>query len=260
LEGNKTKFKTILKCGVSTLNSDKNKMKKNYCFGLIGAIILTLLFMSACSTQDEPGDDNNDSTTKKEPTLLQVEAEISRNFGYSNNERAIWVLYYVSVSYNGAQTNDAVVTVNGINVPRIDGFTDGWYELSGFNSETPTYIPTNTYTVSVTFGGITYTETLQAPGGFTANADYSQVQWEKTGSSGLLSVAPLFGETTYCVPKTTPSILTSPQTIPSTAFPTSGTYVITLIQQNITEKTFGALSGYNCYLKVQDAISWRITK
>lgn len=216
--------------------------------------------MSSCSTQGEPGDDNTDSTTKKEPTLLQVDVHISRNLGYSNGQRATWVTYNASIYYAGAKTNDAVVTVNGENVPRVAGFTDGWYELFGFNSETPTYIPTNTYTVSVTFGGITYTETLKAPGGFTANADYSKVQWVENGKYGCLDVQYLFGSHTYGVPKTRPQILTSPQTIPSTAFPTSDTYEILLSQQNMIENAFGTLSGDHCSFVVEDYITWRVTK
>jgi hypothetical protein len=235
-------------------------MKKNRYFWLVGAIASILLFVSSCSSKDKIGDDKTDSPTKKEPTLLQVDAEISRGVAYSLGQPCTTISYNASVSYDGAKVNNAVVTVNGINVPRVVSFTDGWYELSGFNSSTPTYIPTNTYTVSVTYDGKTYTETLKAPGGFTANADYSKVQWVENGKYGWLTVAHLFGSNSFVLPKASPVILTSPQTIPTKAFPTADTYVISLKQQNIVENAFGTLSGDNCDLVLEDYIEWRVTK
>lgn len=235
-------------------------MNKNRYSGVVGILALILLFVSSCSSEDEIGDGKTDSNTKKEPTLLQVDAEISRSTAYSDGQPRTSVEYFATISYNGVKVNNAVVTVNGINVPRIDGFTDGWYDLSDLTNNMPMYTTSSTYTVSVTYDGKTYTETLKAPGGFTANADFSKVQWAENGKYGWLDVSYLFGSKTFTTPRVSPEILKSPQTIPTTAFPTTGTYQISLRQQNTVEKAFGTLSGDNCCLVIEDYIEWRVTK
>lgn len=108
--------------------------------------------------------------------------------------------------------------------------------------------------------GKTYTESMKAPGGITANADYSNIQWTVNGTLGTLDVYHLYGSSTYTKPAAKPGLLVSPQPIPATAYPSAGQYTVHVLQQSIKDKAFGTLSGERCHILVEDFIEWRITK
>jgi hypothetical protein len=190
-------------------------------------------------------------------TPVQVEAEITRSVLYDGTTN---IEYDFSIWNNNVLTNNAIVTVNGVNIPRVIGFIDGYYDLREYSSPSASYVPGTTYNVSVTYGGKTYTEIMKAPGGFTANSDYSKIQWAQNGTYATLDVYHLFGSTTYTVPSARPSALTSPQTIPATAYPSAGQYTVHTWVQNIKKKSFGTLSGDNCYMLITDFVEWRVTK
>jgi hypothetical protein len=190
-------------------------------------------------------------------TPVQVEATVDRLWrddGYVN------LGWSVSVMNNGIPVNNAIVSVNGINLPKASGFIDGWYALLDSDSPRPTYVPGLEYVVSVQLNGTTYTDSMTTPGDFMANADYTQVQWAHDGIYTGLEVRHLFGSTTYSAPPSSPAALTSPQVIPASAYPSPGTYVISIGTQNIKNHSFGSLRGENCYLNVHDGREWRIVK
>jgi len=188
--------------------------------------------------------------------LTEIKADISRvcrSDGYTE------IQYYVDITNNGVEVGTATVSVNGINIQNVGGFGPN-YTLREYDNPSASYVPGQDYTVSVQYNGNTYTDTIKAPGGFSSNTDYTQVQWLYNGKYGTLDTAYLYGSTTYTTPSAKPSSLLSPRTIPSTAYPTTGTYTVTLWQQNIKENTFGSLSGANCRINITDAIVWKITK
>jgi hypothetical protein len=188
--------------------------------------------------------------------LTEITADISRicrDDGYTEIE------YYVDITNNGIEVGNATVSVNGINIPNIGGFAP-FYDLREYDNPSASYVPGQDYTVSVQYNGNTYTDTIKAPGGFSSNTDYTQVQWLYNGKYGTLDVAHLYGSTTYTIPSARPLALLSPRTIPSSAYPTTDTYTVTLWQQNIKENTFGSLSGAKCHINITDAIVWKISK
>jgi hypothetical protein len=225
--------------------------KINSCFVI--CLVAALTSISSC-TKDSSG---QDSPEKVVTTPVQVEAEISRSILYDGNTS---IEYYFTVWDNNVLVNSASITVNGTNVPRIIGFIDGYYDLREYNSPSASYVPGATYNVSVTYGGKTYTESIKAPGGFTANSDYSKIQCGFNGTYGTLDVYHLYGSTTYTTPSARPSLLTSPQSIPATAYPSAGQYTVHVWEQNSKKKAFGTLSGDNCSILATDFVEWRITK
>ena len=191
------------------------------------------------------------------PTPLQIQVHISREW---RSDGYIAIEYSASIMNNGIYVNNAIVTVNGFNVPRIVGFIDGYYDLREYDTPSPNYVPGQDYTVVVQYDGNVYTDTMKAPGGFTSNTDLTQVQWVQNGMYGTLEVAHLYGSTTYTIPYAKPGALSSPQSIPSSAYPSAGTYTVSLWAQNIKDSSFGSLSGDNCYLNITDYKGWQITK
>jgi hypothetical protein len=226
-------------------------MKKNN-FCIVTSLLAALTVISSCTK-----DSQQDLPEKVITTPVQIEAEISRSVLFDGNTN---IEYYFTVWDNNVLVNSAVITVNGITVPRIIGFFDGYYDLREYNTPSASYVPGATYNVSVTYGGKTYTESLKAPGGFTANSDYSKIQWGFNGTYGTLDVYHLYGSTTYTTPSARPTALASPQSIPATAYPSAGQYTVHVWGQNIKNKAFGTLSGDNCHILVEDFVEWRITK
>jgi hypothetical protein len=227
-------------------------MKKINLYTLIGLMAI-LICISSCSKKDSGNLDEPVVTTP-----VQVEAEVSRSVLYDGTTN---IEYYFTVRDNNVLVNSATITVNGINVPRVIGFIDGYYDLREYDNPAASYVPGQTYTASVQYNGKTYTESMKAPGGFALNSDYTKIQWDQNGNYATLDIYYLYGSTTYTVPSTRPSPLTSPQTIPSKAYPTPGsTYTIHGWVQNSKKKSFGSLSGDNSYMTVTDFKEWRVTK
>jgi hypothetical protein len=212
--------------------------------------------ISACSKIAKSGDQNS---KPKVTTQIQIEAEIFRTLRYDGYTQLNWS---VSVLDNAIPVNSAIVTINGVNIPRTVGFINGWYSVREYETPKPSYIPGQNYTVSVLYNGKTYTESEKAPGGITANSDFTKIQWEYNSKYATLSVRHLYGSTTHSVQNTStiPSVLNSPQTIPSTAYPSPGDYIVNISLQNIKSESFGTLSGDRCYLNIEDFREWKITK
>jgi len=210
--------------------------------------------ISACSKNGESSDQISNPTVT---TQIQIEAKISRLLSYGYTE----LIYFINIQDNGLPVRGTLVTVNGIIVPSgVGGPDDYSHELREYSNVKPSYFPGQIYTVSVVYNGKTYTETEKAPGGITANSDFTKVEWVHSGKYAGLDVRHMFGSTTYFVPKTRPGPLTSPQTIPTTAYPSPGNYIVTIGLQNIKSKSFGTLSGDRCYLDIVDCMEWEITK
>lgn len=234
-------------------------MKSSRLIWLAGALTSLFLVVPSCSSGDDD-DLGGGGGGNTDPTPLQVQVEVSRSTAFSAGEYYTSIEYYASIAYDGVPVNTATVSVNGVNVPRVVGFIDGYYDLREYESPVPSYVPNQTYTVVVTYGGNTYTESQKAPGGFTTNADYSNIQWVENGKYGGIAVAYLFGSDTYSRPPSSPAALSSPQAIPNAAYPGPGTYTLHVWQQNIKEDAFGTLRGDECYLIVEDFREWRVTK
>jgi hypothetical protein len=213
------------------------------------------VLMVTCS--NNPTDNGNGNDPPLTPTRLQVDARIMREIsdisGYTSIE------YYFSIEYDGVLTNGAVVSVNGVNIPRKVGFGDGYYDVREYETPTPNYVPGQDYTITILYNGETYTETLKAPGGITVNAEGTNIQWVENGTYATIDVAHVYGATTYYTPQTRPNPLTSPQVILSSAYPSADTYRIAIWLQNI-KNNVGPLNGDKTLFLINDFRELRVTK
>lgn len=163
------------------------------------------------------------------PTKVQIDVSLKRTI--SEPDETTVVSWDVTVRDDDVPMNSAVVSINGKNVPRVIGFIDGWYNLD--YEETPfhtvgeaTYVPGADYAVTVQYDGATYTDTMRAPGAIVIDAAGNGVTWSENGDVEWISVRHLFGSETWSAPAVQPGSLTSPQAIPSSAYPTADTYQI----------------------------------
>lgn len=221
---------------------------------LLGSLVLALTVASCGGGGGgEDGGGGGDPVT----TALQVEAYIARSIEHDGYTGITWS---VSVLRDGVAMNDAVVNVNGTVVPREVGFIDGWYPLYDYDTPSANYVPGQTYTVTVTQGGQTVSDSVVAPGGFTIGAAGESVAWASNGNVATLDVRHLFGATTWYTPSVRPSGLTSPQSVPSTAYPPGDTYTLVAVVQRVKDRDFGTLHGLDSSFVVQDAIERRFDK
>jgi hypothetical protein len=179
--------------------------------------------------------------TSLPPTPLQVAVDIYRSIDPVGGTNA--VEWFFNIKYNGENIgNTATVYVNSTNVPARFAFSWG-YELTG--AEGADYVPGKSYTISVTYDGTTYTETVQAPGDITINSDYTQVTWAYGGDFSVISSNYTYGSGTYQMPGSLGQ-LTSPHSVPASAYPlTTG---------------FGGLHGADSHVWVYDYTRRRFTK
>lgn len=216
--------------------------------------------------------DNGGGTAPSAPTALQVDVEIERTT--SDVDGTVKIEWYVSIERDGVGINNAVVTVNGRNVPRQIGFIDGYYDLVSFGSTSQpltgeaTYTPGVSYTVEVAVDGVTYTDTLTAPGGITLADDGSSASWSVPALYGTVDVRHRFGSGTWGVPSARPTHIASPQVAPASAYPTSGDYVFNTWLQNYRWPAgaragngyFSTLMGTNTSFGIVDFRERLITK
>lgn len=236
--------------------------------------------LSFCSQNSNPASSSNpDPNPVSAPTVctpLQVSAQIQRSIEYDGFTPGFYDTFVecnVDVQYSNTTIQSkwdttavgigtAVVTINGTLVPRFaPEIYDDAYELDMSSSS---YIPGATYQLSVTYNGETYSQTLTASGGFTANSSMTNIQWSRNDEVGngevvtLIDVGYLFGSTTYTTHSTTS--LTSPCIIPAKAYPDTGTtYSIAATISNSINFSFGSLVGRQCDYSLADAITWRYT-
>jgi hypothetical protein len=221
-------------------------VKLKYAFLIM---LATLLF--SCDTS--PGTSTN---TDLPPTPLQVAVDIDRSIDPVDSTTA--VEWYFDITYNGENVGDAAtVYVNSTNVPAEKAFSWG-YELTG--AEGADFVPGKSYTISVTYDGTTYTETVQAPGDITVNADYTQVTWTYGGDFSVISANYTFGSGTYQMPGSL-GPLTSPHSMPASAYPLSSGQSYDLhINIGTYRAGFGALHGVDSHVWIYDTTRRRFTK
>jgi hypothetical protein len=189
------------------------------------------------------------------PTPLQVAVDLYRSIDPVAGTTS--VEWYFDITYNGENVgNAATVFVNSTNVPARLTFSWG-YELTG--DEGADYVPGKDYTISVTYGGTTYTETIQAPGTITVNSDYTQVTWLYGGDFSVISANHSLGSGTYQMPGSL-GLLTSPHSIPASAYPlTSQSYDLN-INIGTYREGFGTLHGNESHVWVYDFTRRRFPK
>jgi hypothetical protein len=210
-------------------------------------------------TGDGDVDTDGDDINNLPDTPLQVQAMLSRVF--THQDIAPFVEWSISIDNEGQPVNDAVVTVNGVTIPRSVGFIEGWYVINNSANPAASYVAGQTYTVTVTWNGTTYTQSVEAPGDIVIDTENNVVSWESTGRYAGVTVAHVFGNNTWSAPDTQPGSLTSPQDIPASAFPTPGDYTIMAWAENSTDY-FDSLHGLGVksYCVLKDTLSVQVTK
>lgn len=194
------------------------------------------------------------TTTTLPPTALQVTAELHRSIDPVDSTSE--VTWYFDIAYNGVPIDgSAVVMVNSVQV--VPYLTWSWNYMYD-SSDGATYTPGQTYTVSVTYGGHTYTETMTAPGNITISSDYRQVSWSYGGDFSVVSANYTFGSGTYQMPGSL-GTLTSPLAVPASAYPSAGQYDLN-VNIGSYKGYFGSLHGSESHLWMYDYTRRRFTK
>ncbi len=209
------------------------------------------VFLLSCDPGAGP-DPGPDPTTP--PTPLQVGVDINRSLTHDGTSTVEW---FFDITYNGENVgNAATVSVNSTNVPARLAFAWG-YELSG--SEGADFVPGRNYTIRVTYGGTTYTETVEAPGDITISPDHTQVSWLHGGDHSLIGVDYTYGTGTYQMPGSL-GPLTNPHSIPATAYPTAGESYDLYVNVGTLVDGFDTLHGDDSRVWMFDFIEQRFTK
>lgn len=192
-------------------------------------------------------------TTDLPDTSLQVAVEMNR----SEVDGTTQVEWYFDIRYNGENVgNAATVYVNSTNVPARLAFA-WYYDLTG--DEGAYFVPGDNYTITVTYGGATYTETVQAPGDILVSGDYTQVSWIYGGDNSVISTNYTFGAGTYQMPGSLGQ-LTSPHAIPASAYPVTPADYDLNINIGTYKAGFGTLHGDGSYVWMFDYTRRRFTK
>jgi hypothetical protein len=188
-------------------------------------------------------------------SVLQVSAQLYRFIDPVGGTTE--VEWYFDISYNGENVgNAATVSVNSTPVPARLRFA-WYYELTG--GEGASYTPGADYTISVTYGGTTYTQALQAPGAITVSPNYRQVTWLYGGGGSVISTNYTFGAGTYQMPGSL-GALTSPHAIPASAYPASGESFDLNINVGAYVQGFDTLHGIGSHVWIYDYTRRRFTK
>jgi len=223
---------------------------------LLGSLVVALT-VASCGGGGGGDGGGGGGGDDKVTTALQVEAYIAREI---RNDGYVGITWSVFVQRDGVPVNDAVVNVNGTLVGPAGGFSDGWYPLNGYDTPSANYVPGQTYTVTVTQGGQTASDSAIAPGGFTLGAAGESVAWAHNGNVVTLDVRHLFGSTTWYTPSVRPAPLSSPQAVPASAYPAGDTYTLVAVVQQVKDRDFGTLHGLDTNFVLQDSIERRFDK
>lgn len=214
---------------------------------------LSVIALSALLISCDPG--AGTGITDLPDTPLQVAVEMNRSIDPVGGTTQ--VEWYFDIRYNGENVgNAATVSINSTNVPARLAFA-WYYELTG--DEGAYFVPGDDYTITVTYGGTTYTETVQAPGAITVNAGSTQVSWLYGGDDSVISTNYTYGAGTYQMPGSL-GPLTSPHTIPASAYPETGQQYDLNINIGTYRASFGALHGDGTHVWMFDYTRRRFTK
>lgn len=194
------------------------------------------------------------TTTTLPPTPLQVSAEFNRSVYYDNTTQIDW---YFDITYNGTPVSTATVMVNTTPVPGRQSFSY-YYSLSSDESSAVTYVPGQTYTIRVTYGGTTYTEEMVLPGAITVSGDYRTVSWFYGGDFSVIGVDYTHGSGTYQIPGST-GPLSSPHAIPASAYPQSGQNYTLYANIRSYRSGFDTLRGSDSHVWCFDYVQKRFT-
>ena len=219
---------------------------------VLGGMVLSALLV-ACGGGGSSGEEGGTSGPPA-ATALQIGVEVTRSV--SDIYDTTVIDWYVSVMKDGVGVNTAVVTINGKNVPRVISFIDGDYGLTSESnplhplSGEASYVPGQDYTVSVTVDGTTYADTLTAPGGISLDPGGASSTWTVPSTYATVDVYHRFGSGTWGVPAARPGPLTSPVTVPASAYPEAGVYLFNTWLQN-PRRPAGAYAGYGYFASLR---------
>ncbi len=208
------------------------------------------------------------------PIATPVEISVSIDRFRSDVDGSTAIGWDVAVMKDGLYRDDATVSINGKNVPLVGGFVGGWYSLTFYQDANvapygeASYAVGQDYTVTVQLGSETYQDTLPAPGGISIDPSGSSVAWTDDGTFGWVNVRHEYGSDTYSSGATIGNHLTSPLAIPASAYPTSGTYRLSVGLQNFRQPAspypgfgyFDTLVGHQTYFYVQDGRETNIAR
>lgn len=204
---------------------------------LVSAIILALTaWLTGCTTSVPPV-----SPAPPNQNILWDSANLTALIGVPGESAS----FCMGLSVNGAADPTATVTITGPggSYAAIQGYTSKTNE-DYFQVEFSPCAPGQVFTLTTVTAAGTASASLTMPGPVTLSADGFTVSWGNGGNTGGIEVfEPKTNQITY---QSYPSVtsLSSPTTIPASAYPTTGTtYSVNIAILNSTTNILGTASG-----------------
>jgi len=171
---------------------------------------------------------------------------------------------YAIIKRNGEPVTDAKVVINGKESP-FEGMYLKQYIVDLDYSE---FVPNQKVKCSITIDGKTAEEEVVFPGDITPSSDGSSVSWKYDGNSDFIFVQEIESEETGYLNSTASyqstdnsSDLSSPASIPASAYPKTGTsYLQTTVIRSLVYNAFSSLSPKTAIITASDFLSEKIAK
>jgi len=210
------------------------------------------LSLSGCpgkSNPTAPSGPADTATSTFTPTITPTPIAVrwaGTSISKTNNFGTITQFVQAGVNFGGLAPTTALITLTGSNISTPVTLA---YNSTVTNSGIPyatytqngtgwTYVAGQTYVINTSYNSTTASATLVAPGNITIAANGSAATWTVAGNNDEVRVT-LAATTTY----NNSGTLSSPYSIPATAYASYGAYTVEVLQDNLANPVPGIVSG-----------------
>lgn len=234
----------------------------NYPRVLLAALVISSAFFS-CDSDDPAnpiGGNNNKGDLTISLTINRDQSWFPEALG--GVEKGCNIL--ADIKRNGEPVTDAEVVVNGTAVPFESMFMEQYWAEFDYSD----FTPNQKIKCSITIDGQTAEEEVVLPGDITSSSDGSSVSWKYEGNGDFIYTQEIESEEKGTLSSTSAyesydesSDLSSPASIPATAYPKTGAaYLQTTVVRNSVHSAFSSLSPKSAYIIAIDMVSVKIAR